>query len=124
LDTISLTIPAQPAYLQVVRLIAAGLASRLGFTVDEIEDLRIAVDELSAYLTGSQGREGELDIRFILDGNALCIEGVGNLMPGQKVRTELTDMSRMILQTVVDKASLDQRDGKPNFSLTKSKQTA
>lgn len=123
MDTISLTIPAQPAYLQVVRLIAAGLASRLGFTVDEIEDLRIAVDELSAYLTGSQGREGDLHIRFMLGGNALRIEGVGNLTPGQKVRTELTDMSRMILQTVVDDASLDQQDGKPNFSLTKSKQS-
>ena len=105
MDTISLTIPAQPEYLQVVRLIAAGLAARVGFTVDEIEDLRIAVDELSAYLTGSQGRDGDLDIRFVLEDVRLKIDGTGDLAPGQKVRTELTDMSRMILQTVVDTAS-------------------
>ena len=35
-----------PEYLRLVRLTAAGLASRLGFTFDEVEDLRIAVDEL------------------------------------------------------------------------------
>ena len=46
MDKISVQIPASPAYLQVVRLIAAGLASRLGFTIDEIEDLKIGVDEL------------------------------------------------------------------------------
>jgi hypothetical protein len=123
-DTISLTIPAQPEYLQVVRLIAAGLAARVGFTVDEIEDLRIAVDELSAYLTGSQGRDGDLDIRFVLEDVRLKIDGTGDLAPGQKVRTELTDMSRMILQTVVDTASLEQRDGKPCFSLSKAKHQA
>ncbi|MFP5298966.1 MAG: hypothetical protein ACLGHL_08275, partial [Actinomycetota bacterium] len=64
MDKVSISIPASPAYLQVVRLIAAGLASRLGFTIDEIEDLKIGVDELCAYLTGTQGRDGSLALDF------------------------------------------------------------
>jgi anti-sigma regulatory factor (Ser/Thr protein kinase) len=121
MDTIKLNIPASPAYLQVVRLIAAGLATRLRFTIDEIEDLKIAVDELSAYLTGAQGRDGSLEIIFVVHESKLEISGAGKFAPGQKVRTDLTELSRMILHTVVDSASLQQADGTPVFELVKSK---
>ena len=49
---VRLVVPAAPEYLRLVRLTAAGLASRLGFTFDEVEDLRIAVDELCFHLLG------------------------------------------------------------------------
>jgi len=44
-DVIELIVPALSTYLGVVRTATAGLAARLSFTFDEIEDLRIAVDE-------------------------------------------------------------------------------
>ena len=121
MEKVSIRIPAEPAYLNVVRLVAAGLASRLRFTIDEIEDLKIAVDELSAYLTGAQGREGTMEITFSIGEERIEIRGKGDLAPGQKIRTDLTDFSRMILQTVVDSASLEQTDGTPVFNLTKSR---
>lgn len=121
MDTVSVKIPASPAYLQVVRLIASGLASRLGFNIDEIEDLKMGVDEMCAYLTGAQGRSGSLEIRFEIDGDSLKINGLGEFEAGQKVRTDLTEFSRMILDTVVDKATLEQNNGQPRFSLEKSK---
>ena len=82
MDTISITIPASPAYVQVIRLIASGLASRLKFTIDEIEDLKIGVDELCAYFTGSQGREGELTLDFTVRDDSLEILGRGDFPPG------------------------------------------
>ena len=44
--------PAEGAYLSVLRTATAGLAARLDFTLDEIEDLRIAVDEACGMLLG------------------------------------------------------------------------
>jgi serine/threonine-protein kinase RsbW len=123
LDTVSIKIPASPEYLQVVRLIAAGLATRLGFTLDDIEDLKIAVDELSAYLTGAQGREGTLELTFAIEGARMEITGTGRFTPGIKVRTELTQFSKQILETVADEASLHQTDGVPTFTLTKAKRS-
>jgi serine/threonine-protein kinase RsbW len=64
METVSIRIPASPAYVKVVRLVASGIATRLKFTLDEIEDLKIAVDELAAYFTGIQGRQGRLEILF------------------------------------------------------------
>ncbi len=98
MDKVSISIPATPQYLQVVRLIAAGLASRLTFTIDEIEDLKIAVDELAAYLTGTQGRDGTLDIEFAIETDRIAINGTGRFGAGDKVRTELTEFSRQILR--------------------------
>ncbi len=121
METVSVKIPASPVYIQIVRLIAAGLASRLGFTLDEIEDLKIGVDELCAYLTGAQGRDGTLEIRFEVAETKIHIRGTGNLAPGQKVRTDLTEFSQMILSTVADSASLQQPDGMPMFDLVKTK---
>ncbi len=119
-----MVIPATPSYLQVLRLVAAGLASRLAFTIDEIEDLKIAVDELSAYLTGAQGRDGTLEISFEVDGSAITITGTGRSAPGDRVRTDLTEFSKMILETVVDSATLELAGDVPTFTLVKSKQLA
>ena len=49
-DVVELRLPADAAYLSVLRTATAGLAARLDFTLDEIEDLRIAVDEACAML--------------------------------------------------------------------------
>ena len=123
MDLISIQIPASPEYLNVVRLIASGLASRLKFTIDDIEDLKIAVDELSAYLTGAQGRDGRLDIVFEVHDERIEIKGSGTFSAGTKVRTELTDLSRMILGSVVDDAALELTDGTPTFKLSKAKRS-
>src|SRR4029078_13735568 len=42
---VSLRVPAEGAYVSVLRTMTAGLAARLDFTVDDIEDLRIAGGE-------------------------------------------------------------------------------
>ncbi|MDR7319207.1 anti-sigma B factor RsbW [Brevibacillus nitrificans] len=44
-DVISLQLPSLPEYLGVARLTVSGVANRLGFTYDEIEDIKLAVGE-------------------------------------------------------------------------------
>ena len=45
-----LLLPADAAYLSVLRTTAAALAARLDLSVDEVEDVRIAVDEAASML--------------------------------------------------------------------------
>lgn len=54
-DRLELTVPAMTGFLGVVRTATAGLAARLSFTLDEIEDLRIAVDEACVMLLSLPG---------------------------------------------------------------------
>ncbi len=121
MDEVRISIPASPMYLSVVRLVTAGLAARMKLTVEDIDDLKIAVDELSAYLIGAQGRDGTLEIHWQLHDDKIEISGRGRFSPSDKIRTELTELSQAILDTVVDTAALHARDGLPAFDLAKSK---
>jgi serine/threonine-protein kinase RsbW len=58
-DVVELRVPADPAYLAVVRTASAGLGARLDLTLDEIEDLRMAVDEACALLLSNTSHDGE-----------------------------------------------------------------
>ena len=65
-DVVELRLPAESAYLSVLRTATAGLAARLDFTLDEIEDLRIAVDEACAMLLPLALDGARLTCRFEL----------------------------------------------------------
>ena len=65
-DAVEIRLPADSAYLSVLRTATAGLAARLDFTLDEIEDLRIAVDEACAMLLPDAVETAQLTCRFEL----------------------------------------------------------
>ena len=72
-DSVELRLPADGAYLSVLRTATAGLAARLDFTLDEIEDLRIAVDEACALLLPDAVPGAELTCVFSLGAEALSM---------------------------------------------------
>ena len=72
-DVVELRLPADGAYLSVLRTATAGLAARLDFTLDEIEDLRIAVDEACALLLPDAVPDAELTCLFSLAAEALSV---------------------------------------------------
>jgi len=72
-DHVTIRLPAEGAYLSVLRTATAGLAARLDFTLDEIEDLRIAVDEACAMLLGEAGADSTLECDFELGGDTMTI---------------------------------------------------
>jgi serine/threonine-protein kinase RsbW len=72
-DRVRVCMPAEGAYLSVLRTATAGLAARLDFTLDEIEDLRIAVDEACAMLLSQAIPGTNLECDFELDTDAMTI---------------------------------------------------
>jgi len=72
-DEVTIKMPADGAYLSVLRTATAGLAARLDFTLDEIEDMRIAVDEACAMLLSQAIPGSALACDFILGGDSMRI---------------------------------------------------
>jgi serine/threonine-protein kinase RsbW len=72
-DRVELRLPADSAYLGVLRTATAALAARRDFTVDEIEDLRIAVDEMSTLLLTQVRAGASLDCVFEVGRDDLTI---------------------------------------------------
>jgi serine/threonine-protein kinase RsbW len=75
-DCISLTIPAKAEYLHIVRLTLFGIATNIGFSFEQIEDMKVAVAEacnnvvLHAY---SETKSGVLEIQFEIEKDGLSI---------------------------------------------------
>lgn len=69
-DQVVVTLPAEGAYLSVLRMVTGGLAARLDFTLDEIEDLKIAVDEACAMLLAQAVPGADVTVSFRLEGSA------------------------------------------------------
>jgi serine/threonine-protein kinase RsbW len=72
-DVVTVRLPADSAYLSVLRTATAGLAARLDFNLDEIEDLRIAVDEACAMLLAQAVPGTDLTCEFELTEDSMRI---------------------------------------------------
>jgi serine/threonine-protein kinase RsbW len=72
-DVVTVRLPADSAYLSVLRTATAGLAARLDFNLDEIEDLRIAIDEACAMLLAQAVPGTDLACEFELADDAMSI---------------------------------------------------
>src|SRR5437763_825492 len=83
-DHVTVCMPAEGAYLSVLRTATAGLAARLDFTLDEIEDLRIAVDEACAMLLAQAVPGADLDCTFTLSGDSIRVSVSVLTLDGQQ----------------------------------------
>jgi serine/threonine-protein kinase RsbW len=83
-DIVRLRLPAVGAYVSVLRTATAGLAARLNFTLEEIEDLRIAVDEACALLLLSAVPGADLDCEFELADDELRVTVSVQTLDGAK----------------------------------------
>ncbi len=82
-DEVIVRIPAEGAYLSVLRMVTAGLAARLNFTVDEIEDLKIAVDEACAMLLAQAVPGSDIVVAFNVEVDALRVQVTVTTLDGR-----------------------------------------
>lgn len=71
---VELRLPADGAYASVLRTLAAGLAARLDFTMEDIEDLRMAVSEAASMVLAEADPDADLLCRFDLLPTRLTLE--------------------------------------------------
>jgi len=123
---VRLVVPAAAEYLRLVRLTAAGMASRLGFTFDEVEDLRIAVDELCFHLLGDVGDEDPsaeprtMDLVYSAGADSITITGRTGLSGGIP---ESSELSEQILDALVDEHEVTGTNGTILFRLKKQRES-
>jgi len=117
-DVVVLTLPASSAYLSVLRTATAGLAARLQFTLDEIEDLRIAVDEACAMLlAGGESEDIELNCRFALATDQITV--TVSIPAANPVQPSRETFAWQVLAALAGSVEASARDGRLVIELTK-----
>ncbi len=97
---IELKIPSDPQFLQAIRLTTSSLANRVGFDIDDIEDLKVIISEIVTYLIPLNN---DIQITFELYEDKIKL-----LVDVEKASYDFDDlqdeakMKRQILMTLAD----------------------
>jgi hypothetical protein len=67
-------VPPDPALSRVLRLAASGIAGMAGFTVDQIDDIKIAVSEVLLALIEHGGGE-PIEVEFAVEQHSFTVRG-------------------------------------------------
>ncbi|WP_028594881.1 anti-sigma B factor RsbW [Paenibacillus assamensis] len=126
---VKLSLPAQADYVDVVRLTLYGIASRIGFSYEEIEDMKVAVSEAcnNAVLYAYSQEGGVVDVTFDIGEHELelTIRDQGSsFMANDKLGhatgwhdTQLDDVQAgglgfYLMQALMDDVSISSQEGR------------
>ena len=113
-DVVRLSFPGSLEYVRVARMTASAVGARLGFDVEEIEDLRVAVDELASVVIEA-GDGAEVSVTFSDLAGSFVVEGRAPV----RAEPRLDDLTQQILRVVVDECDLSTSDGVAEFRAAK-----
>jgi serine/threonine-protein kinase RsbW len=115
---IELSLPPNSRYMRLARLMASGVATTCGLPLEEVEDFRIAVDELCATLM-EIGTGEPVRLAFLMGDDTLVVEGRTASASDGSVDEDRLSLSRQILDVVTDGHRLSQVDGQTAFTARK-----
>ncbi|HEU5037845.1 MAG TPA: anti-sigma factor [Nocardioides sp.] len=106
---VELRLPADSAFASVLRTTTAGLAARLDFPIDDIEDLRIAVGEASAMVLPEAAAGSDLTCRFFMAQGELTVSV--SVTAAGPVTPDYDSFAWQVLTTLASRASAENEDG-------------
>lgn len=112
-----LTLPAHTSHLQLVRLTVAALASDI-LSVEEIEDAKVAIEELCAVAMKPVDAEADLHLEFLVSGESLAVHGSRDIAAHEHLAAH--DFLSTILEAVCDEHKISTEPGVGAFQFIKN----
>jgi serine/threonine-protein kinase RsbW len=99
--TVTLRVPANSAFVVLIRAAVSAMCARLDFTIDRIEDVKLAVDEAAALLLSDAPQDTHLDVRFTPDApDGMRVEMTAPTVHGRSL--ERDSFTWTVLTALVD----------------------
>jgi serine/threonine-protein kinase RsbW len=76
-STVRLSVPAETGWVSLVRSTAVAVASRVGFDLEELEDVRLAVGEAAGLLASNAQQGTVIDARFEIEPDGVLVSVTG-----------------------------------------------
>lgn len=111
IENIELSLPVNAAYVSAARLTASSIANRLGFDVDEIEDIKAAVSEACTYIIKKsvESKTNVFKLTFCLE------DGYLEILLNSDINIVLSEtqeeMSLLMIKALMDKLHIDMISG-------------
>ncbi len=105
---VEVRVPPDPALSQVLRLAASGMATLAGFTVDEIEKIKVAVSEVLIALI-DHGGGAPIDVRLEIAGRSFNVRARTSAAAFDPGHPDLL-LARTVLADVTDEHGIELVD--------------
>ncbi|WP_281440627.1 MULTISPECIES: ATP-binding protein [Paraclostridium] len=112
LETIKMEVTSNPEYVSIIRLTVSGLANKIGFSLDDIEDIKVAVSEACTNAI-KHSLDDKFLVQFSVLENGLTIEvedkGTGydveSLQEPDLTNPKESGLGLFIIKTLMDEVS-------------------
>ena len=101
-EPVELKLPAEQNMMLVLRLTTAGVVSRVGLTVDRMDDVKMAVEEACNCLIDGESAPTRLCLRFAAEDGFLKIRVCGDGACTGAANADEIGVARCILESLVD----------------------
>ena len=118
-DTVTLTIPSDTAYVALARSVAATMSAQADLPIDQLEDVRLAVDEALSQVIADAPPGSDITCTYTVDGADLSIIVAGTSVSGEVPSTGT--FSWIVMRALVDHVSADVADGALSLHLRVSR---
>ena len=111
------TLPPQPRFIRVARLVAAGLANELGFGVDRLDDVRLAIGEACGLAV--QVGASEVSLSYVLDEGSLSVTIDAELgRAGDQPDADYVALVEQVLAVACSDHHIDRDDRRMSIRVT------
>ena len=117
-DSIQLSLPLNAAYVSAARLTASSVANRLGFSTDEIEDIKAAVSEACTFIIKKAHVDstGNFLIQFHMSSKKMSIL----IQTKGALRQDADEMSLIMIKALMDHMEIIIENDETVLYMTKS----
>lgn len=118
-ETIKMEITANPEYVSIIRLTTSGIANKVGFCIDDIEDLKVAISEACTNAI-KHSLEDRFTIIYSMIENGLTIEIIDNGKGYDRSTVSEPDIDNLkesgmglfIIESLMDEVIVESQEGK------------
>jgi serine/threonine-protein kinase RsbW len=119
-ESTTISVPARTGYVHLLRVVIAGVAAGLDFPIDEIDDLRLAVDEATAHLLRAGAASRRVTVRLTPAPDRLDVTVWGDQLDGEwPGEADARSMSWYVLSSLADDAQMERVEGHPAVRFSK-----
>lgn len=107
-DIFRLTIPGKPDYISVARLTSSAIASKIGFSLEEIEDIKVSLSEACV---NALKRVDQINIEFLVDDTkfSVLVENVSSSCDGNEEVVRELEMGVLIMESLMDEVNFNSK---------------
>lgn len=118
-ETIKMEITANPEYVSIIRLTTSGIANKVGFCIDDIDDLKVAISEACTNAI-KHSLDDRFTIIYSMIENGLTIEIIDNGKGYDRSTVSEPDIDNLkesgmglfIIESLMDEVIVESQEGK------------